>query len=292
MQCSPATLTLTQLCFMLRPAFPAFMACKTKKEIKDNAQQWFSVTLRTLEQHYSTLLSDLLFDVALILPESWSSPFLVATRWASKNFPKLHQSTIDRAKQLIKTHTQEQRALPTPNPALPLHPPATMGPPSLPAAPTPQLPDDSPPPEPTPRLPHRPPSSTPPVGNTRKHRSPPKASTSAPLKPQPPQRQDLRLRDDSTPGDHELPCSPSLRPPKSQKVNAFPPLKPSGTGRLTPADVQKAKATNTHGHEEETEESHTIKILSADSELKKKSHTNIDKITHITYEKPEKCRTQ
>lgn len=151
-----------QLCAMLKPAFPAFMVCDT---IKHNAQQWCSVTLRTLEQHYSTLLLDLLFDVALILPEVWSPPFLVATRWAKKNF---HQSTLNRAKQLIESHAMEPRLPSVPDTAPLLHPPATMDLPASPAVTAPQLPADNPHPEPTPLLPHHPPSSTPPPSGQNK----------------------------------------------------------------------------------------------------------------------------
>lgn len=276
-----------QLCAMLKPAFPDPEICKT---IKHNAQQWCAATLRTLEQHYSTLLSDLLFDVATILPENWSPPFMVAARWAKNNFPKLHHSTLNRAEQLIQTEAMELRLSAAPDTAPLLHPPAAMDPPASPAMTAPQLPTDSLHPDPTPLLPHHPPSSTPPVGKTRKHCLPVKASTTASLAPLLPQRQDPRLQDDSTSGDDEQPCSPARQRPQPQKVNTHLPLKRSGTGQLTPTDLKKTEATNTHHYDDEAEEPRTIRNIFFHIASKKKLHTSTDISTHMIHKKSKKYK--
>lgn len=275
------------LCVMLKPAFPDSEICKT---IKHNAQQWCSVTLTTLEQHYSNLLHDLLSDVAKILPEIWSSPFLVATRWAKKNFLNLHQSTLNRAKLLIQSHTMELRPPAAPDTAPPLHPPAAMDPPASPAVTAPQLSTDSLHLDPTPLLPHHPPSSTPPVGKTKKHRSSPKASTTALFAPPLPQRQDPRHQHDSTSGDDERPCSPALQLPKSQKVNKHLPLKRSDTGQLIPTDRKKTETSNTHHHDDKAEEPHTIRNIFFYIASKKKLYTSTDTLTHTTHIKSKKYK--
>lgn len=243
-----------QLCAMIRPAFPDHTICA---DIKYNAKQWCSSTLRALEQHYSTLLSDLLLDVALILPRTWSSPFLVATRWAKKNFFRLHQTTLDRAKQLITSHATEMRPPADPD-TVPLpRPPATPDPPASPAVPVPPLSNDILHPEPTTCGPHHPSSSTSPAGKTRKHRSPPKAAAHPTQTPRLSKRLDSQSHCDLTSGDEERPCTSAPRPPERHKVNNHRLLKPSDAGRLVLTDPRGADATDDfYDDDDEPEEFH------------------------------------
>lgn len=57
---------MRQLCVMLKPAFPDLTVYSA---IQHNAHQWGFLTLRTLEEHYSIFLSELLLEVALTLPQ-------------------------------------------------------------------------------------------------------------------------------------------------------------------------------------------------------------------------------
>lgn len=231
-----------QLSAMIKPAFPDHSVCAS---IKYNAQQWCSSTLRTLEQHYSTLLSDLLLDVAHISPRAWLSPFLVATRWAKKNFPRLHHTTLDRAKQLITTHAGDTAPLP--------RPPTSADPPASPAVPAPPLLSDTPHLKPTTRESHPPPSTSPSAGKTKKHRPPPKASTLPGQTPRLSKQQDLQLHGDRTSGDDERPCTSASRPPECHGVNN-PPLKLRGAGQPVLTDPRDADAADDSYDDDEPEE--------------------------------------
>lgn len=78
----------------------------TTLSLEGNARQWGVVVLDILEQHYSECLTVLLEDASKQKSNNWKTPFEVATRWARRNLMRLRQSTIDRAKRLIRLRNQ------------------------------------------------------------------------------------------------------------------------------------------------------------------------------------------
>lgn len=250
-----------QLCAVLKPAFPNFTILSV---IKDNAQQWGSSTLGALEQHYSSLLTELLSEVALSLPRDWSSPFLVASRWAKRNFPRIHQTTLDRAKRLIESQAPElQRQMDQHAADLP-HPPSTVDPPARPSGTTSPRPIVASHPEPVPGPPHQVPlplSSSPraPVSPHRRkgQRSLPSRAPRTPLrKPQPSERQDSSAQDDLTPGDDERQSPPALPIRKPHRNNLHPPTESRDTGQqipIHPAGSDTAADDDDYDYEEDGE---------------------------------------
>lgn len=199
----------------------------------------------------------------------------MATRWAKRNFSKLRQTTLDRAKKLIETQTLETESQ-TDSDTAPLpHPPATADPPASPSVTAPPLPADTSHSEPTPCVPHHPPSSISLVRSTKQRCPPPKASTSSLLAPQLPQRQDPRSHDDLIPGDDELLCSPASQPPKCLGVNTHSPLKSRSVGQLVPIDPSDADEADINEDDDEAEDATPTSTT--------KSHIQNEKTTHTTH---------
>lgn len=208
----------------------------------------------------------------------------MATRWAKRNFPKLRQTTLDKAKKLIEGTESQTDSDTAPLP----HPPATADPPASPSVTAPPLPADTSHSEPTPCVPHHPPFSISVVRSTKPRRPPPKASTSSVQTPQPPQRQDPRSHDDLFPGDDELPCSPASQPPKRPGVNIHSPLKSRSVGQLVPIDPRDADEADINDDDDEAEDPHDTKDESptqarfATPISTTKSHIKNGKTTHTT----------
>lgn len=101
---------------MIKPACPN----QTTRDLIDgNARNWGHTTLIILEDHYTTILEDVLSELSGTLPSDWQTAFEVATRWAKKNLPRITQEVIDHAEALVATCTEVERDLatqPTPVP--------------------------------------------------------------------------------------------------------------------------------------------------------------------------------
>ena len=85
---------------MIKPASPTE---NTTDLIMGNAKNWGYTTLLILEDHYTTGLETLLSDLTKDLTKDWKTAFLVATRWAKRNLPRMTQDVVDHAEALIST---------------------------------------------------------------------------------------------------------------------------------------------------------------------------------------------
>lgn len=250
-----------QLCAMLKPAFPDFMVCDT---IKHNAQQWWSVTLRTLEQHYSTLLSDLLFDVALYYPKFGPLPFWWQPGGPKRTSRNSSQHWIEQNSSLSLTQWnwdsfQFRRQL-----LFSTHLPRWIFRPHLQwqllssqlttltwsrrlfCLITPLLPQWA------------------------KQKSIVRLSSPQHLLHSRRNLLNARIRGFRTTWLQGMVSCPAHQPSKCQRVNAHPPLKLRGAGQRIPTDPRKAEATNIHDNDDEAEELHVARHLFTDIALKKK----------------------
>lgn len=83
---------------MIRPAAPS--PC-TQDFIVGNAKQWGHSTMIILQEHYQNTLDTLLGEIATLLTPSWRDCFLVASRWARRNLPRLSQGVLDQVEALL-----------------------------------------------------------------------------------------------------------------------------------------------------------------------------------------------
>lgn len=83
---------------MIKPAAPT---ADTLDLIVGNAKNWGYTTLVILEDHYKAGLGTLLEDLSRELVPQWNTAFVVATKWARKNLPRIKQEVIDHAEALI-----------------------------------------------------------------------------------------------------------------------------------------------------------------------------------------------
>ncbi|KAL3965734.1 F-box and leucine-rich repeat protein 13 [Sarotherodon galilaeus] len=83
---------------MIKPAFPS---TETLDLITGNAKNWGYNTLLILEDHYTTMLQNILSDLSRELPQDWKAAFEVATRWAYRNFSRMIEDVIEHAEALI-----------------------------------------------------------------------------------------------------------------------------------------------------------------------------------------------
>ena len=71
--------------------------------IEGNAKNWGQNTLQILQDHYQKRLEKLLQDLPGDLTRDWREAFIVATRWACRNLPRITQDVLDQAEALIIT---------------------------------------------------------------------------------------------------------------------------------------------------------------------------------------------
>ncbi|KAK2808422.1 hypothetical protein Q5P01_000626 [Channa striata] len=90
---------------MIKPASPS---AATGDLIVGNAKNWGYNTLLILEEHYKESLDRVLADLSKQLTKDWKTAFLVATKWARRNLPKVTQVVIDHAEALITSCMAEQ----------------------------------------------------------------------------------------------------------------------------------------------------------------------------------------
>lgn len=189
------------LCTAIKPALPDSDILTL---LKNNAHQWGLATVQALKQHYSDALSDLLMDIGPRLPRDWSSPFQVATRWAKRNFFRLSQPTLDRARELIHSQATDASTQVATDTSASFLPPAVIGGPTSPTEDAPLDPPDSFQPEPAPSVLSHPFShqiTVPPTLDSGQHSLSSRASKPIRRSPPPPQRQALSTVDTNTPRD-------------------------------------------------------------------------------------------
>lgn len=61
---------------------------------------WGYNTLLILEDHYTTTLQNILYELSRELPQEWKAAFVVATRWAYQNFSHMIEDVIENAEAL------------------------------------------------------------------------------------------------------------------------------------------------------------------------------------------------
>lgn len=140
------------LASMIKPAAPS---AGTVDLIRGNAKNWGIITLQILEDHYKTVLEDMLQDLEKDLGPDWRLAFVVAARWARRNLPHITQEVLDHAEAHItaraagdqgkdKQPTAADPPAPQAGPAPPVEPAPQVGPapqvePAPQAGPAPQV---------------------------------------------------------------------------------------------------------------------------------------------------------
>lgn len=61
---------------------------------------WGYNTLLILEDHYTTTLQNILYELFRELPQEWKAAFVVATRWAYQNFSRMIEDVIENTEAL------------------------------------------------------------------------------------------------------------------------------------------------------------------------------------------------
>lgn len=96
----PVTISrmVENLATMIKPASPS---PETMELIMGNAKNWGYNTLTILEDHYKAGLETVLADLIRDLTKDWKTAFVVATKWARRNLPRVKQDVIDHAEALV-----------------------------------------------------------------------------------------------------------------------------------------------------------------------------------------------
>ncbi|MGL5128560.1 MAG: hypothetical protein ACRC7D_10460, partial [Aeromonas popoffii] len=78
---------------------PACPLGQTTQRVKENTQNWMSINMQILQEHYSMVMEDLLTCIHALKEREWE----VACRWAKTRFrQKLREDTIQKARRNIK----------------------------------------------------------------------------------------------------------------------------------------------------------------------------------------------
>ena len=83
---------------MIRPAAPSQ---PTMDLIRGNARNWGNTTCNILRDHYQACLEDFLGDIERGPTTDWKDAFLVATRWAKRNLPRITREILEDAEAAI-----------------------------------------------------------------------------------------------------------------------------------------------------------------------------------------------
>lgn len=86
------------LAAMIKPASPSQ---QTMDFIEGNAKNWGHTTCIILMEHYEACLEDFLGDIEGGPTMDWKGAFLVASRWAKRNLPRITREVLDHAEAVI-----------------------------------------------------------------------------------------------------------------------------------------------------------------------------------------------